>query len=140
MTSRKVQQKRAKRARISKSKRKLRNIGLSKLSQQVNALKNFRKVEVNNQTDLNQFIEHLDPNEYGKTWGISDDDSELKEKMDKIVADELNRQKDEQRVAKNIDPDQVSETGNLEFGESTAVETETEPEEKSGNFNFGRNE
>ena len=100
-------------------------------------MKNFRKVEVNNQTDLNQFIEHLDPNEYGKTWGLNDANSKLKEKMDKIVADELNRQKDEQRVAKNIDPDQVSETGNLEFGEST-VETETEPEEKSGNFNFGQ--
>ena len=72
MTSRKVQQKRAKRARVSKSKRKLRNIGLDQLSQQVSALKNFRKVEVNNQTDLNQFIEHLDPNEYGKTWGLND--------------------------------------------------------------------
>ena len=60
---------------------------------------------------------------------------ELKEKMDKIVADELNRQKDEPRVARKIDPDQVSDTGNLEFGEST-VKTETEPEEKSGNFNL----
>jgi cobalamin-dependent methionine synthase I len=137
MTSRKVQQKRAKRARVSRSKRKLRNIGLDQLSQQVSALKNFRKVEVNNQTDLNQFIEHLDPNEYGKTWGLNDANPELKEKMDKIVADELNRQKDEQRVARKIDPDQVSDTGNLEFGEST-VKTETEPEEKSGNFNFGQ--
>ena len=136
MPSRKVQQKRAKRARVSKSKRKLRNIGRSQLLQQVNALKGFRKVEVNNQTDLNQFIEHLDPNEYGKSWGVRGND-ELKEKMDEIVADELNRQKDEQRVARKIDPDQVSETGNLEFGEST-VETETTPEESSGNFNFGQ--
>ena len=136
MPSRKVQQKRAKRARVSKSKRKLRNIGRSQLLQQVNALKGFRKVEVNNQTDLNQFIEHLDPNEYGKSWGVKGND-ELKEKMDEIVADELNRQKDEQRVARKIDPDQVSETGNLEFGEST-VETETTPEENSGNFNFGQ--
>ena len=92
MPSRKVQQKRAKRARISKSKRKIRNIGRSQLLQQVNALKGFRKVEVNNQTDLNQFIEHLDPNEYGKSWGVKGND-ELKEKMDEIVADELNRQK-----------------------------------------------
>ena len=136
MPSRKVQQKRAKRARISKSKRKIRNIGRSQLLQQVNALKGFRKVEVNNQTDLNQFIEHLDPNEYGKSWGVKGND-ELKEKMDEIVADELNRQKDEQRVARKIDPDQVSETGNLEFGEST-VEIETTPEESSGNFNFGQ--
>ena len=136
MPSRKVQQKRAKRARISKSKRKIRNIGRSQLLQQVNALKGFRKVEVNNQTDLNQFIEHLDPNEYGKSWGVKGND-ELKEKMDEIVADELNRQKDEQRVARKIDPDQVSETGNLEFGES-AVEIETTPEESSGNFNFGQ--
>ena len=136
MPSRKVQQKRAKRARISKSKRKIRNIGRSQLLQQVNALKGFRKVEVNNQTDLNQFIEHLDPNEYGKSWGVTGND-ELKEKMDEIVADELNRQKDEQRVARKIDPDQVSETGNLEFGETT-VKTETTPEESSGNFNFGQ--
>jgi hypothetical protein len=139
MVSRKIQQKRAKRSQISKQKRKQRNVKHTRFLQQMSAMKNFRKVEITDETDLSKFVDQLDPNEYGKSWGISGND-ELKEKMDRIVANELERQANEIREQKNINPDQISDTGNFEFGEST---TDTESDEtdtpvETGNFNFGQ--
>ena len=139
MVSRKVQQKRAKRSMVSKQKRKQRQIKKTQLAQQLSALKNFRQVEINNDADIDKFIDHLDPNEYGKTWGV-EGNPDLKEKMDRIVAEELARQKSEEREQRKIDPDQISDTGNFEFGEST---TDTESDEidtpvETGNFNFGQ--
>ena len=59
--------------------------------------------------------------------------------MDRIVAEELARQKSEEREQRKIDTDQISDTGNFEFGEST---TDTENDEtntpvETGNFKFG---
>ena len=127
MVSRKVQQ-----------KRKQRQIKKTQLAQQLSALKNFRQVEINNDADIDKFIDHLDPNEYGKTWGV-EGNPDLKEKMDRIVAEELARQKSEEREQRKIDPDQISDTGNFEFCEST---TDTENDEtntpvETGNSNFG---
>tara|TARA_R100000808_G_C2152101_1_gene161397 strand:- start:2130 stop:2507 length:378 start_codon:yes stop_codon:yes gene_type:complete len=124
---------------VSKQKRKQRQIQKTQLAQQLSAMKNFRKVEINDETDLTKFVDQLDPNEYGKSWGISGND-ELKEKMDRVVAEELARQKSEEREQRKINPDQISDTGNFEFGEST---TDTESDEtdtpvETGNFKFGQ--
>ena len=94
-TLHRVQQKRVKRNLVSRDKKRAKNRKMNQDFIIMKALKQFKKVEINSTTDMEKFLDHLDPNEYGKTWGISDESPELKEKMDKIVADELQRRAEE---------------------------------------------
>ena len=91
-----VQKKRARRNLVTKNKKRAKNIKKNQDFLIMNALKRFKKVNINSATDMEKFVDHLDPNEYGKTWGISEENSELKEKMDRIVADELQRRAEEE--------------------------------------------
>ena len=91
-----VQKKRARRNLVTKNKKRAKNIKKNQDFLIMNALKRFKKVNINSATDMEKFVDHLDPNEYGKTWGISDENSELKKKMDRIVADELQRRAEEE--------------------------------------------
>ena len=93
-----VQKKRARRNLVTKNKKRAKNIKKNQDFLIMNALKRFKKVNINSATDMEKFVDHLDPNEYGKTWGISEENSELKEKMDRIVADELQRRAEEEIV------------------------------------------
>jgi hypothetical protein len=97
-TLHRVQQKRVKRNLVSRDKKRAKNRKMNQDFIIMKALKQFKRVEINSATDMEKFVDHLDPNEYGKTWGISDENSELKEKMDRIVADELQRRAEEEIV------------------------------------------
>ena len=94
-TPQRVLKKRVNRNLVSKEKKRAKNRKMNQDFIIMKALKQFKKVEINSNTDMEKFLDHLDPNEYGKTWGISDESPELKEKMDRIVADELQRQAEE---------------------------------------------
>lgn len=111
-TLHRVQQKRVKRNLVSRDKKRAKNRKMNQDFIIMKALKQFKKVEINNATDLEKFVDHLDPNEYGKTWGISDENTELKEKMDRIVADELQRRAEEEIV-------QTTDGGKLKIAPST---------------------
>ena len=91
-----VQKKRARRNLVTKNKKRAKNIKKNQDFLIMNALKRFKRVNITSATDMEKFVDHLDPNEYGKTWGISDENSELKKKMDRIVADELQRRAEEE--------------------------------------------
>ena len=97
-TPHKVLKKRVKRNLVSTEKKRAKNRKMNQDFIIMKALKQFKKVEINSTTDMENFLDHLDPNEYGKTWGISDDSPELKEKMNRIVADELRRRAEEEIV------------------------------------------
>ena len=111
-TLHRVQKKRVKRNLVSRDKKRAKNRKMNADFIIMKALKQFKKVEINNATDMEKFVDHLDPNEYGKTWGISDENTELKEKMDKIVADELQRRAEEEIV-------QATDGGKLKIAPST---------------------
>ncbi len=74
------------------------------------ALENVAYASIDNKTELDKVLEQLNPYEYGKSWGIGGD-KKLKAKMDKIVAEEIERL--ERPVVENTD-----EVGNFNFGES----------------------
>ena len=74
------------------------------------ALENVAYASIDNKTELDKVLEQLNPYEYGKSWGIGGD-KKLKAKMDKIVAEEIDRL--ERPVVENTD-----EVGNFNFGES----------------------
>lgn len=107
-----VQKKRARRNLVTKNKKRAKNIKKNQDFLIMNALKRFKKVNINSATDMEKFVDHLDPNEYGKTWGISDENTELKEKMDRIVADELQRRAEEEI-------EQTTDGGKLKIAPST---------------------
>ena len=107
-----VQKKRARRNLVTKNKKRAKNIKKNQDFLIMNALKRFKRVNITSATDMEKFVDHLDPNEYGKTWGISDENSELKKKMDRIVADELQRRAEEEI-------EQTTDGGKLKIAPST---------------------
>tara|TARA_Y100000034_G_C6900615_1_gene416448 strand:+ start:3382 stop:3594 length:213 start_codon:yes stop_codon:yes gene_type:complete len=65
--------------------------------------------KIDNPEQLDEVLEKLDPYQYGITWGIGGD-KKLQAKMDKIVADEI------ERLERSVtDTDEV---GNIKFGDS----------------------
>ena len=61
-TLHRVQQKRVKRNLVSRDKKRAKNRKMNQDFIIMKALKQFKKVEINSATDLEKFVDHLDPN------------------------------------------------------------------------------
>ena len=108
--SQKIQNKRAKRKRNQRIKKAKIQKAVVEQKRITKALENVAYASIDNKTELDKVLEQLNPYEYGKSWGIGGD-KKLKAKMDKIVAEEIDRL--ERPVVENTD-----EVGNFNFGES----------------------
>jgi hypothetical protein len=107
--SRKIQQKRASRKQNQKIKKSNANRIRSERKQIIKALERVAYAKIDNPEQLDEVLEKLDPYQYGKTWGVGGD-KKLQAKMDKIVADEI------ERLERSVtDTDEV---GNIKFGDS----------------------
>ncbi len=107
--SRKIQQKRASRKQNQKIKKSRSNWIQSERKRITKALERVAYAKIDNPEQLDEVLEKLDPYQYGITWGIGGD-KKLQAKMDKIVADEI------ERLERSVtDTDEV---GNIKFGDS----------------------
>jgi len=107
--SRKIQQKRASRKQNQKIKKSNANRIRSERKRITKALERVAYAKIDNPEQLDEVLEKLDPYQYGITWGIGGD-KKLQAKMDKIVADEI------ERLERSVtDTDEV---GNIKFGDS----------------------
>ena len=108
--SQKIQNKRAKRKQNQKIKKSIANRIQSERRQITKALEKVAYAKIDYPEQLNEVLEKLDPYQYGKTWGIGGD-KKLRAKMDKIVAEEIERL--ERPVL-----DDTDNVGNIKFGET----------------------
>ena len=108
--SQKIQNKRAKRKRNQRIKKSNANRLHSERKRITKALEKVAYAKIDYPEQLNEVLEKLNPYEYGKTWGIGGN-KELRAKMDKIVAEEIERL--ERPVLDNTDS-----VGNIKFGET----------------------
>ena len=108
--SRKIQNKRASRKRNQRVKKSIANRIQSERRQITKALEKVAYAKIDYPEQLNEVLDKLDPYQYRKTWGIGGD-KKLRAKMDKIVAEEIERL--ERPVLDNTD-----DVGNIKFGET----------------------
>lgn len=108
--SRKIQNKRAKRKRNQRVKKSIANRIHFERKRITKALEKVAYAKIDYPEQLNEVLEKLDPYQYGKTWGIGGD-KKLRAKMDKIVAEEIERL--ERPVL-----DDTDNVGNIKFGDS----------------------
>ena len=108
--SRKIQNKRAKRKRNQRVKKSIANRIHFERKRITKALEKVAYAIIDYPEQLNEVLEKLDPYQYGKTWGIGGD-KKLRAKMDKIVAEEIERL--ERPVL-----DDTDNVGNIKFGDS----------------------
>ena len=108
--SQKIQNKRANRKRNQKIKKSRANRIHFERKRITKALEKVAYAKIDYPEQLSEVLEKLDPYEYGKTWGIGGN-KELKNKMDKIVAEESYRL--ERPEGKDTDA-----VGNIKFGET----------------------